>query len=918
MLELHFINTGTIFPYPYYIAVMSAIKTQKVSKVNLWTTTFLSGKYFDLIKDKVNIIPVEAPTFCALEGDIDLRTHVKLAHIKDYLQWKILYEHGGIYMDLDVVCIKDITDMFDARKVRVFPDDPEGVRINISIVIAPPKTEFIKSLWEEATSKLNNQSSIEWNEIGGALLIKHIKEHPDGVIVNDYGLAGHCVGAGVSGMFGEYIPLYNPDARVVHLFALANKDEFDKLDDGYVETRNTVYACLVRQVLNKKEWNTIPWELIKDCGGREKIIYEPNVNGYPMFLPRDEPYMSVSCRYNHSWEQLTTDYVKKNLKSGQTFIDVGASIGYYTLLASKIVGDTGRVVAFEPCKFPLGILKANIVLNNCKNVKVVDKAAAVGKGKVNLYMWGETNACMQYSLVHVTDKREEVEITSVDDEIPLTEPYYMVKIDVDGGEPLVLDGMSKLMGTGVPMDIVLEDVTGETVKRLEKDYGAYIVGEEKPAYNYWLERRPMKDSKVSWVDTWLMSRGQHYKPMFDYLASHDCFNILEIGTNNGDNAIGMIKTAAFRVPEDKIHYYGFDLFEELTSELVEKEFSLEKSPSMEEVEKKIKSLTKANITLIRGDTNNTLKTTGDWLELPPTMDFIYIDGGHAVDTIRNDWNFCSKMVKSSGVIFLDDYFPEMPFVGCKFLLNEIDKTKFNIELLPTKDTYEQTFGKLVSQLVKVQSNNLFRSIDAKEWDNHNSWEKGWWSNCVNTLDEQQKQQIYANYMKLDQFVKYTSNFEHKGEQQTKGTSYYNLNGKSILDIGGGPVSLLLRCGNFARAVIVDPCDYPKWVELRYESAGIEFLKKCAEDVIFDTKFDEVWIYNVLQHVKDPVKVIELAKKSGKKVRVCEPLNVGECLGHPHNLTKEMLDKAFERVGLTENANNHLIKGNIYFGVYTYE
>jgi len=904
--ELHFINTGSTFPYPYYLAVMSAIKTQDVSKINLWTTIEPSGKYYGLIKDKVNVTWVKPSAYLVLKDETE---HIRNAHIKDYLQWQILYDKGGIYMDLDVICIKNVADLYDDKKVRVFPDNPEDLRLNIAIVMAPPKTNFMAGMVDDATKKITIQRKIEWNEIGGQMLIDHVAAHPLDVIISDYGLAGHVVGAELSGMFNEYVPFYNKDVRVAHLFALANKAYFDAVNDNYIELRNTVYACAVRNVLTPTEWDTRPWELIKDIGGRQQLFYEPDVNGYPMFLLNTEPYLSVSCKYNHVWEPLTTDFIKKNLKEGQTFIDVGANVGYYTVLASKIVGKTGHIYAFEPCEKAIGPLKANLALNNCTNVTLIEKAAAVCKGIAELYMWGETNAHMQYSLVHQTKQHQQVETTSVDEIVPLDKPYYMVKVDVDGGEMLVLDGMRKLLAANVPIDMVIEDVTGETVKRLEKVYGAKLVGEEKPAYNYWYQlRTPV------WVNMWLGNRGQHYRPMFDYLVSHDCFNILEIGTNNGDNAICMIKTAAIKVPEDKIHYYGFDLFEDLTPELVKKELSFEKSANAIEVYKKIEKLTKAKAILSKGDTNKTLNIFDDL----PKMDFIYIDGGHAIDTIRNDWAHCSNRIKPDGVIFLDDYFPNKPGFGCAFLIGEIDKDRFSVEILPTIDTYHNPDGDLMSQLVRIlPKKSALQAISTDDWQKHNGWEEQWWADCVNTYDEQVKQQVYAERMKLIQFAKYTSEFEYNGVKYGKGNTYFDMQGKSILDIGGGPVSLLLRCKNFKRAVVLDPCNYPEWVKDRYKAAGIELIKKCAEDSVIIDWFDEVWIYNVLQHVKDPLEVVRFAKRSGNKVRVCEPLNIGECMGHPHNLTKEMLDKAFGKVGLTENVDD-ILKGNMYFGVFSYE
>jgi len=166
------------------------------------------------------------------------------------------------------------------------------------------------------------------------------------------------------------------------------------------------------------------------------------------------------------------------------------------------------------------------------------------------------------------------------------------------------------------------------------------------------------------------------------------------------------------------------------------------------------------------------------------------------------------------------------------------------------------------------------------------------------------QEMYVGYMKLNQFA---------GGSRSHS---FNLRGMSVIDIGGGPVSLLLRCENFSRAAVVDPCDYPKWVADRYKLANIEYTKKPAEDISYDKEFDEAWIYNVLQHVRDPVKVARSAVVSARKVRVFEPLEVGVHKGHPHNLTVDALDEAFGREGLVQEYGGK--PGDIYyFGVFNY-
>lgn len=195
------------------------------------------------------------------------------------------------------------------------------------------------------------------------------------------------------------------------------------------------------------------------------------------------------------------------------------------------------------------------------------------------------------------------------------------------------------------------------------------------------------------------------------------------------------------------------------------------------------------------------------------------------------------------------------------------------------------------------------AISEKEWESHNEWERQWWGDCKDTFDEQLKQETYAELMKLTQFAVHRHGF--------------NLRGMSILDIGGGPVSLLLRCYNYRRAMIVDPCSFPQWVTDRYKIARIEYLKERAERATFPEKFDEAWLYNCLQHVQNPAKIIEMAKRSAKKIRVAEFLEIGVHPGHPQNLTKGTLDKLFGREGLVERKRG-IAHGLVYFGVFKYE
>lgn len=181
------------------------------------------------------------------------------------------------------------------------------------------------------------------------------------------------------------------------------------------------------------------------------------------------------------------------------------------------------------------------------------------------------------------------------------------------------------------------------------------------------------------------------------------------------------------------------------------------------------------------------------------------------------------------------------------------------------------------------------------------WESEWWSTCQNTYNEEEKQLVYASRMGLNRKPDVVTPYR------------FDLQGKSILDIGGGPISLLLKCVN-GKGAVADPIAYPEWVLKRYACAGIKYIQVFGEDIV-ETGFDEVWIYNVLTHVADPAKIIRNARAAGKIVRIYEWLNTAPSIGHPHSLKEDLLNQWLGGVGKVERFNTTSCKGTAYFGVF---
>lgn len=193
------------------------------------------------------------------------------------------------------------------------------------------------------------------------------------------------------------------------------------------------------------------------------------------------------------------------------------------------------------------------------------------------------------------------------------------------------------------------------------------------------------------------------------------------------------------------------------------------------------------------------------------------------------------------------------------------------------------------------------------WSEDNAWESSWWGNCCNTLGEKFKQMAYLTKMGLA----WETN-PHDGN-----TIYLKIQNISVIDIGGGPDSVLLQTRNI-RGTVVDPCVYPEWTKQRYETAGIKLLQIKAEDLdISDPslRFDEAWIYNCLQHVEDPERIAKNVLEIAKTIRIIEPIDLQASKGHPQVLTQDRLESMFNSKGFVSEMNENGFTCRAFYGVF---
>lgn len=169
--------------------------------------------------------------------------------------------------------------------------------------------------------------------------------------------------------------------------------------------------------------------------------------GYPIYM-------------NKAWEKAETLFLQNSVKEGDWFIDIGANIGYYSLVASRLVGGTGKVLAFEPDPYNFSLLKRNILINGLANVALSNVAVGQDDSTMILHKSDTNFGDHRFAIRDNEENRigVEVKIVTLDSQLPETiyEKNCVVKMDVQGHEPKVVKGMSSLIRSSGTKIIIVE------------------------------------------------------------------------------------------------------------------------------------------------------------------------------------------------------------------------------------------------------------------------------------------------------------------------------------------------------------------------------------------------------------------------------------------------------------------------------
>lgn len=181
-------------------------------------------------------------------------------------------------------------------------------------------------------------------------------------------------------------------------------------------------------------------------------------------------------KQGYLYESDVSGFMTRIVNEGDVLVDVGANIGFYSMLLSSLTGNSGRVVAFEPGEKNVAALLENIEINQFKNIDVRKKLVGHLAGKSAYYHFDSEDSGCSYAVEDPPKSKDGFEkqnLCTLDDELTSFAEVKLVKIDVEGFEVNVLKGAFNMLSSNrvrywiveyAPQTYALNSYTLETLR----------------------------------------------------------------------------------------------------------------------------------------------------------------------------------------------------------------------------------------------------------------------------------------------------------------------------------------------------------------------------------------------------------------------------------------------------------------------
>jgi FkbM family methyltransferase len=289
------------------------------------------------------------------------------------------------------------------------------------------------------------------------------------------------------------VKLNDDTVRLAYMLLLGREPESEKAIKDHLALGS---LDKVRSVMmGSAEFKT---KIMQSNFSSSKWVATDVLDRFVMWIDLHDRYVSHGC-LNNDWEPEETAFFTSRLRSGDVVLDIGANLGWFTLVAAKHIGPAGQIHAFEPRPETAKMLKRTIADNNLRSVVRVWEYALSNKAE-ELYLTWENNTDNPGGSFLSGPQGSEARRTGhdatrviacrLDDILPDVAPD-IIKIDVEGAEPMALAGAKEALARKRPTILSelfpaqLQQVSGKTVAQYisqleEYGYGCYLLEKGQP------------------------------------------------------------------------------------------------------------------------------------------------------------------------------------------------------------------------------------------------------------------------------------------------------------------------------------------------------------------------------------------------------------------------------------------------------
>jgi FkbM family methyltransferase len=190
-----------------------------------------------------------------------------------------------------------------------------------------------------------------------------------------------------------------------------------------------------------------------------------NPDGRPLYVDANDTSVTPSILMRRLYEPGTTRLLCRLARTGHRILEVGANIGWHTLLAAERVGSTGRLVAIEPNPVPFDLLYLNVFVNGyADHCHLAQLALADAPGNATLHTAGSflgSGRLEPFTAGELAWQRQpetvvDVEVSTLDELLGESLHFHVLKIDVEGAEPLVFAGGPQFFAENPALQMIME------------------------------------------------------------------------------------------------------------------------------------------------------------------------------------------------------------------------------------------------------------------------------------------------------------------------------------------------------------------------------------------------------------------------------------------------------------------------------